>query len=339
MGSRIAAAVVALAMVAGSLALRNNMDSSDGTGRAPLRLVCVTELRSACDQLERDSHTDITLTVEAAGATADRLTALPDGSSPGLDGWLAIGNWPGIVDAERQAAGKRPFFPGSGGSPGPRTLVATRVALVIWKDRSAAVAAKCGKTLHCLADIAAGTTWAAAAGPAAWGRVKVALPDPGSSALGLAALAATARSSFAGQPFGRTELQQDADFQRRAAGLAQSASSTDATLETMLAIGPAIADAALVLEATLKGPDVRGVPRLADADILFLDPVTTATVIYGVGPGKPGRRLQQSAAGAATDALVGLGWSREVSTVPANQQLPDGGVLAALRQTWRDIYR
>lgn len=339
MGSRIAAAVVALAMVAGSLALRNNMDSGDGSGHAPLRLVCVTELGPACQQLVQSSKADIALTVEAAGDTADRLTALPDGASLGLDGWMAIGDWPGIVDAERRAAGKRPIFAGGTPGDGIRALAATRVALVIWKDRAAALAVKCGKSLHCLADVAAGETWAAAGGPTAWGRVKVALPDPGSSALGLAALAATARSSFAGKPFGRSELQQDPDFQRRAAGLAQSAASTDPTLETMLAIGPAIADAALVLEATLKSPEVRGVRRLGDADILFLDPVTTATVVLGVGPGQPGQRLQESVAGAGIDALIGIGWSGPRPKVPANQQLPDGGILAALRQTWRDIYR
>lgn len=341
MGSRIAAAVVALAMVAGSLALRSNMDADKRAQREVLRLVCVPELQDVCAALEDDPATNIALTVEAAGVTADRLTALPDRSSPGLDGWLAIGNWPGMVDAERQAAGKRPLFPGSDGAPGAGvgTLAATRVSLVMWKDRSAAMAAKCGRVLSCLADLAAGGTWATAGGSTAWGRVKVALPDPGASALGLVSLAAVARSSFAGQPFGRSELQQDADFQRRAAGLAQSAASTDATLETMLAVGPALADAAFVLEATLKGPDLQGVPRLADADVLFLDPITTATVIYGITSGEPARRLQSAVTAIAPDALVSRGWSRDVRTIPANQQLPDGGVLAALRQTWRENFR
>src|SRR5581483_2548175 len=104
MGGRIVAFAVAIAMVVGSLVLRSHFDRSN---RA-LRLTCSTELADACQRLGHGTR----VTVEAAGVTADRLSALPDGEDPGLDGWLVAGPWPGAVDAARQSAGRQPLFGG-----------------------------------------------------------------------------------------------------------------------------------------------------------------------------------------------------------------------------------
>src|SRR2546423_782430 len=105
MVGRIVAFAVAVAMVVGSLALRSHWNKDSRT----LRLTCSTELANVC---ERIGH-HVRVTVEPAGTTTDRLTTLPDGEAPGIDGWLVAGPWPANVDSARQAAGRQPLFAGS----------------------------------------------------------------------------------------------------------------------------------------------------------------------------------------------------------------------------------
>ena len=334
-GPRILAFAAAIAMVAGALVLRSKMDDDARARSAVLRLVCVTELQAVCDDLEADPDSNIKLTVEDAGVTAARLVGLASGEDPGLDGWLAIGDWPGIVDAERRSANKDLLFPSK------RALASTRIGLVVWPDRAEALKA-CQQTWACLADAAAKGQWSAAGGKAEWGRVKIGLPDPERSAVGVNVLGALGTSSFGNTTFGRLEIDEDPDFQRRLGGLARASASIDPNLENMLAVGPAAVDAVPVLEAVVQQPDVQAIPRLQVTGVLYPAPVSMATAMLGTtSSGRAGAerddaavRLDQVVGALGRQRLLDSGWKPLVGTA---NNLPDPSVLAALRQAWSRV--
>jgi len=66
--ARLAAVVLAVAMVVGALLFRSHMDKSART----LRLTCVEELADACGRLTRAK-----VTIEPAGTTAERPRSRP----------------------------------------------------------------------------------------------------------------------------------------------------------------------------------------------------------------------------------------------------------------------
>ena len=73
----------------------------------------------------------LTLTVEAAGTTADRLSSAAfDPARGDADVWLAPPSWTGVVAASRQRASLAPAL-GDGGPP----LVTTGLVYVAWVDR------------------------------------------------------------------------------------------------------------------------------------------------------------------------------------------------------------
>ena len=85
---RLAAIVLAIGMVFGSVALRNSLDNSTqaqtGTGGdSSFRLTCAVELADVCNALAA-TQPNLIVKTEEAGATADRLTLLPEGKGPGL---------------------------------------------------------------------------------------------------------------------------------------------------------------------------------------------------------------------------------------------------------------
>lgn len=333
-GPRILAFAAAIAMVAGALVLRSKMDDDARARSEVLRLVCVTELQAVCDDLEADPDSNIKLTVEDAGVTAARLVGLASGDDPGLDGWLAIGDWPSIVDAERRSANKDALFPAR------RPLASTRIGLVVWPDRAEALKA-CQQTWACLADAAAKGQWSAAGGKSEWGRVKIGLPDPERSAVGVNVLGALGASSFGNTIFGRLEIDEDPDFQRRLTGLARASASIDPSLENMLAVGPAAVDAVPVLEAVVQQPDVQAIPRLQVTGVLYPAPVSMATAILGTtGGDEVGTRDRDAAVrldglgqDVGRDRLLAAGWKPLARTT----NLPDPSVLAALRQAWSRV--
>src|SRR3954452_20616457 len=124
MGARLGALAVAVAMVVGSLVVRSRIDRS----RTTARLTCATELEAACRAIGQG----VKVTIEPAGVTADRLSALDPGADAGLDGWMTPGPWPQAVDAGRRLAGKDPIF---GGGAQPR-LASTRLAVVVANRRA-----------------------------------------------------------------------------------------------------------------------------------------------------------------------------------------------------------
>lgn len=110
---RLLALLAAVAMVAVSLYVRARLDDSNGDGDSgsdgtgvdsgTFRVVCVTELAGVC----QDLPADVSVTVEEAPMTADRLVAEAD---PELDAWLVPTPWPAMVDEARADEGLPDLF-------------------------------------------------------------------------------------------------------------------------------------------------------------------------------------------------------------------------------------
>ena len=103
---RLGAAIAAVLLVVVALWIRGRIDES--TESSPtVRLLCAAELEAACTQLaEHDG--DVSVTVEAAGTTAQSLISLPEGQRPNFDAWLAPAPWQQLGDVQRR--GKPALF-------------------------------------------------------------------------------------------------------------------------------------------------------------------------------------------------------------------------------------
>lgn len=103
--SRAVAVVVAIGLIVGAVVVRNVVidgEDAGGGGRpaSELVIVCATDLRAACDDLDGDVR------VEDAEFTA---TALASGADD-IDVWVAPAPWIGIVEDGRTRAGRAPLF-------------------------------------------------------------------------------------------------------------------------------------------------------------------------------------------------------------------------------------
>ena len=315
-------------MVAGALFVRGRLDDRKVEAGQVYRLVCSVDLGQVCDDL-RDAYPGrVEVTVEAAGATADRLRAL-DGD-PGLDGWLVADPWPQIVDGARQSASLTPVF--AAGAP---ALARSPLVIVAWTDRAEALAPTCpdGRLAwKCLGD-AAGKPWP---GHPEWGDVKAGHADAADDGTGLLVLGqATA------EWFGRADLStfdlDDGGFQSWFAGLERPMQpSPGSPLGRMLLIGRAAYGAVGTTEA-----DARLVDRAANRDSLtkiYPAPMATADVVLAVTPGDRGARLRDIVGGRARKGLTDSGW-KAPDTLPAGNGLPSPGLLDALRSRAREARR
>ena len=176
-----AAVLLIVAAILARDALDDDGDSAGGSSSGHgTTLVCPTELADACAELEDD----MTVRVEGASVTADRLTTAADADEADADVWLAPAPWAAVVADARERAGA----PALVGEPSA-VIGRSPVVLVMWNDRAAALeAGACGGPVEwrCLGD-AADRPWDTVGGESAWGRVNVGLTDP-DTATGLVVL-------------------------------------------------------------------------------------------------------------------------------------------------------
>ena len=151
---RLAAIVLAIGMVFGSVALRNSLEKNTQAqtatgGDSPFRLNCSTELADICAELEQ-TEPNLTVKIEEAGATADRLTLLPDGTDPGFDAWLTVGPWAEIVQDNRSFAENAGAILGKAS----RVLGSAPAQIVTSKSGESALEAACSGTItwKCLGE-------------------------------------------------------------------------------------------------------------------------------------------------------------------------------------------
>jgi hypothetical protein len=342
---RVLAVVAAAAMVAGSLALRSRLDRRETERSQVLRLTCSAELEAACRQLEEGGDERLQVSVEAAGATADRLVA--SDTDPGLDGWLVTAPWPDMVDVQREARARRPLF----GDDRP-VLGRSPLVLVVAKERAGVLGPRCpGGTVgwRCLGEAAAaGGGWEAVGGRPEWGPVKPGHASPESDGVGALVLGQAVAAWF-----GRTDLStvdlEDEPFQRWFAGLERAVPpSASSPLTTLLVAGPAAVDAVGTTEAE-AGPLVARSARRDSLTLLYPSPMATADVVLAtVAGGGTSESVARAVGGdAGKEALAAAGWRvdghKRVEGVPDSPPLPpdDGlpppGLLEALRTRWQEV--
>ncbi|MCX6523751.1 MAG: hypothetical protein NTX58_03145 [Actinobacteria bacterium] len=151
---RIGALILAVGMIFGSLALRNSLDNSTQAqtaigGDSSFRLTCAVELADVCTALAA-TQPNLIVMPEEAGATADRLTQLPDGTDPGFDAWLTVGPWAEIVQDNRSFTDNTDVILGEAS----RVLGSSPAQIVTSKSGQKELGAACGGTItwKCLGE-------------------------------------------------------------------------------------------------------------------------------------------------------------------------------------------
>jgi hypothetical protein len=197
LAKRLVAVAVALALVAGGIALRHRRHGSSTTTAATIGVVCATELAAVCDAIAAEPTTRgrVTTTVEAAGATYDRLTKT---GAVAPAAWIVTAPWPAMVDDTRQRAGAPALFTASA------PVASSKLGLVGAAARLAVVQKSCGTDpgWKCL-GLANGGAWTAIGGELLWRDVAL-RHRPVDAASGLSTFA----SAVAGW-LGRTDFTQN----------------------------------------------------------------------------------------------------------------------------------
>ena len=314
---RIVALLVAVGLVIVAVVIRNGINSGGGS---KLRLVCTPELASVCNGL--GSNVDVT--VEEPGTTADRLEKVGAGS---LDGWLTPGPWNELVQQARIRAG----------NPAPLSpsfiLARSPIGLAVFPERLATLATACGGQpgWKCLGDAAGKVNWSAIGGHPEWGDIKIGMPDPTQNATGLAALGAATIGYFGTADPTAIDVQNDG-FRKWLRNLATATKGVP-PLDQILAAGASVGDMAATIEA-VGSPAVRTSARSPKPTLLYPAPVVSADVVLGSAGTDRGQELAHLVERRAPALLVAAGWkSTDRRTAPS---LLPGDLLDALRAAWRD---
>jgi hypothetical protein len=347
--NRVWAVVIAIVMVVAAIAIRARIDDArDADGSA--RLVCADELAAACLALD-EATGGLEITIEPAGVTFARLTAVPDADldDAGLDGWLVPDPWPAMVDSTRARSQLRPVFDTETTPLGRSPLV-----IAARDDRARVLRnGRCAGTIAwpCLGDVA-GDSWDDIGGDSAWGTVKIGHADPITSATGLLVLAQAASEFLGGTGYSRDDLAGDAFLTWLTRLEASAPSATVSPVEQMLQQFPtAVYDAVGDTEAD-AGPQLAGAARdRRDAfTLLYPDPVASADVVLALtATDERDDDIKDLAAGGqARTALARTGWRvdgqpdapgvRARRNLPATTNLPtDPGVYIALQESYRQV--
>lgn len=344
---RLAALVVAVALIAGALWIRDRMEGDDdraggiGGGGSDLALVCSRTMEQSCRSLGRVDG--ITVRIEDDATTAEALVQSQDGVSV-VDAWLTTASWAAMVADERQLAGRRPVL----GQPSD-TLARSPATIVARSDRAEAMRSACGGsvTWACIGD-AAGGPWTALGGQPTWGVVRPGLAAPNTSR-GLVVLAQAVASRLGRTDYASNDFDEDPTFRTwfdRLVGAAKDTDFPGASLSRFL-VAPATYGMVGVLEAE-SGPELARAASGGAFDVIYPEPVVTADVVLAPAAGSDadavidriGRDRLRSALSRSGWRVPGTSPARGVDPsvrLPAAAGLPRPGVLAALRSEWEDV--
>ncbi len=361
---RLLAALVAVALIAGAVVLRNIIDSDSGDGAdsgadsESLQIICGTDLLVACNELARRASgdgADLNVTAEAEQVTAQRISS-GELDLSGSTVWLAAGPWPEITEA--------------GGAPMPAlagsdVLARSPAVIVARTDRMEAIAASCTEvSWACIGDHAGGE-WSDLGGEATWGRVEVGLPEPdagdGMVTVNQAVASRVGRTDFATNDLdsGPQSAEVSAWFDRLAVESKSNATSTSPLTRFLRLPG------SLGVLGALESEAIEQLSTAAAADTITVvapEPVATADVRLWAGSEKSlTSALQRLTDGGSTRlvrSLEGSGWrvvgADGTTSVPSDDNiggaridslstaLPDGdglpspGVTSAIDTRWEN---
>jgi hypothetical protein len=320
---RLLALAAAVGMVVGALAIRNRMDDDKVSRSTELRLLCATELARVCEAIAATDEAEVTVTVEAVGATVERLSSA---AAADFDAWLTPGPFPEAVQELRRSQSQlAPLFDDV--SP---PLARSPVVILGWNDRIAALKAKCDVGWKCIGG-AAGQPWAAFGHPE-WGDLTTSLPDPTTSAAGLVTVGGAAVGFFGRSDLSTTDLDADDAFGNALSQLARN-NSNPVSASAMLAAGPSIVSFVAGLEQAIKPVvDAASSDRRNQVSLIYPSPVVTADVVLGIADRrKGGRLLELLDRPAPQEVFSDEGW-KAPGTAPSN--LPSPGLLTVLRGRW-----
>jgi hypothetical protein len=324
---RLAAALAAVAMVAGALLVRGALDGDDpdaggGGSEVPeqLRLTCATEMEDICEVLA-DRVAGVELTVEDPGVTADALAELAAGDDPGFDAWLADGPWAAMVADDRSFAG----VDGEVLGEPSKVLGRSPAVIVVRSSRQAELTEACDGAVswRCIGDQAA--TW----------RIGLASPDRGD---GLVPLAEATGSYFGTTGYSTVDFEEPGftTWFDALTGL-----STRTQLGTQSALATALTrtgtfDVVGALESQTS--------LLRDRDdwsTIYPEPMSTADVQLVPRDGLDADELiDRLGAEQLRDVLLEGGFrpataqDEQSTSLPPEANLPSAGVLNALRDLW-----
>ena len=300
---RLAAVVVTVGLIVGSLVIRDRVIDGDGGSDQPAgevtELICAPELKSACDSIEISG---VSVTIEQAGVTLDRLATTT--SVDDIPLWLTFDPFPAMVDVQRTVTGLSPLAFDS------RPLGSSPLALVTVDDGTIDLPTACGGrvSMRCVGD----SDWATGFARST---------DSGIGLLGVV----QAASGYGSAPGASLT---DPQFQRWLRGLVTSVSPLQLSSGTAIATiqtRPSSMDIAVGAIAEL------GVAQRTRYAVQYAEPMIRADVVLAV---PPGASVAGDLYGALTTALVASGWDAP-STTP--NPLPDRTTVIAVRSLWKEL--
>lgn len=338
---RVVALVVAIGLVVAALVLRAGRDGAPGDGGSLLggagpTVSCPADIDLACDippsgALTATAVRDVATTVELAtsGALEEDAAVVPAA-------------WADVIDDQRERAGRRPLARVG-------LDVGTPLVTVAWADRATVLASVCGVgveaiTWGCIGDHA-DRTWQDLGGDVRWGRVQPGHLAP-DTATGLQATL-TVVAGRLGADFSLTELR-DVGFTSWLRTVERAVPSHrppgGSHLRAMVTRGPSVADVAVATEAEAIGLLARST-AFGELVAIAAQPVfDVELVVVGEDPDVLDEVRDVLRSDDADAVWRAEGW-RIDGAAPAGaplpglvaQPAPDGGVLTAMRATWREI--
>ncbi len=331
------ALVFAVALVAGSVAIRGGLDNEgDGSPRRSgdgFRLMCATELREVCEQaFGKDDG--IVISFENPGRTADSLVDTPGDQDPGFDAWLTADPWGQIL------ADNRRF----GGAKG--TILEDRSEVL---GRSPVVIAMVSKTARdqvteACGDSIAWTCIAEHVERSGAGRIRPGVPSP-DRIDGLAVAASAANSFFEPDDYSSLDLDQGgfSPFFRDLTSITQTIRLGERSVLQAAITQRGAFSVVGALEAETASLETTPVGFSVD----FPTPVVTADIRLNTRKGlRSDDALNELGADRLAKALTANGWrvpgKATITGVNGAQDLPEGsnmpepGVLQRLRDEWNN---
>lgn len=330
---RVGAVAAAVVLILGAFLVRrvviddDDADASTGTvpattaaPAAAAAVVCSTELAAACAAVE-EAHPGLTVTVEPAGTTLDRLAQLPDDADAPI--WFTIAPYPAMADSIRVAAGLEPF----GGTA--EVVAATPLAIATPGGRAEVLTTACAATplWRCIGDNA-GSPWTALGGEEGWSTVRPSLGVVERDAMALASFAAAVAGYLGTPDVSRSAWEADPSFipwlRRLARAVDPTALSAGTPLATM-ATRPAL-DIAATSDAERTG--LGATSERFDAS--YPEPSMWLEAVLAVPDRAAG---PDDLAIVAARALAAAAWDDPSATT---QPLPGAPTMLALRSLWQE---
>ncbi len=313
---RLGAFLAAIALVVGAVFLRSWLDDrsdSDTGSDSPggqttdqiageaFTLICSTEFEDVCESLDR---TNLTVTIESAGTTLDRLAKVDDDQLP--DAWLTLDPFPAMLDQTRER----------GTSFGPATTDATPIA------STSPVVAVAGRISAAFLDACASSSKATCAGTV--DAVEVGISNPLTEASGLLNFASGVAGVIASTEIEPLRLEEsDVKNWVRRLGDNNNAVPTESPLQTLINRDSLVNVAYTTVVETFSNPPRPGKPY----EVQSVDPAFTHVAVFAT-LGDNDAALQSQ----LTSILTTTGWDQ-----PVDGAAPlSAGTFINLRALWKD---